>query len=841
MRKIILSIFVLFVTIVLITKTTILKADAIVTLTDGASIRLDSPTGLRFQATVSKPVISAKYGIAYFDGIVEKEKMKVGIDGIKNIEVDELKDDNSYTISIVPISTYAYFSSITARAYIYIDGDYIYSDNIVTRNINEVARMWKKNYQENENIYINEMLSISKLNTDGGTIRYQNHRAMVKDFLKDFNEYSGSVFVTADALYSASNAYEAFFDNEEMFKKWSWILEFLIDLTEQGYCNDSSAIIQYKKLLNKEVVDTMLPIAQALQGIMTLSFCSLYNTNSAIDFSLYEVSSQIQGAINGGEEYVNTSYLPTPYRTGYTFKGWYDEDDNLVTSFIEGIELTAKWEVIGVHSHLYDKETILPSCTNKGYDLYICKICGDEYIDNEIEMLHHSNILLSDDGPIDCLHNGTKIYQCENCLLLSYENYKGECKWSLKNILVDEVNQCGEFECEVCHNNKKDNISSSDLNMPVLNINGSMEGISKENKIIVSINYEFQNININSKATIKWQGSSSIVYPKKNYNINLINDNGKKNKVIINDEWGKQSKYTLKANYIDYSQSRNVVSAQIFGQIVHSRDLNDNYNDLINGGAIDGFPIVIFINGAYQGLYTLNIPKDKWLFEMGDGEKEAILMGDNWTSSAYLKENITDDFSNGWELEYCSTEDTSWVVNSFNDFVFFLNNASDDDFIANINNYTSLERVIDCLIFTNVMMAYDNVAKNILWTTYDGIKWVPTLYDMDSTYGLHYTGDSFINFDYRGLLLGNLLYERIFRCFFSEISNRFYELNETILSISNIESVFLTFNNKINPIIWKTEMLKWKDVPSTEENNIKQIITFLLNRIEYLIKIAFNI
>ena len=31
-------------------------------------------------------------------------------------------------------------------------------------------------------------------------------------------------------------------------------------------------------------------------------------------------------------------------------------------------------------------------------------------------------------------------------------------------------------------------------------------------------------------------------------------------------------------------------------------------------GAIDGFPVLVFNNGNYVGLYTWNIPKDKWNF-----------------------------------------------------------------------------------------------------------------------------------------------------------------------------------------------------------------------------------
>ena len=35
-----------------------------------------------------------------------------------------------------------------------------------------------------------------------------------------------------------------------------------------------------------------------------------------------------------------------------------------------------------------------------------------------------------------------------------------------------------------------------------------------------------------------------------------------------------------------------------------------------NNGAIDGFPVKVFINGVYNGLYNWTIPKCDWMFGM---------------------------------------------------------------------------------------------------------------------------------------------------------------------------------------------------------------------------------
>ncbi len=67
-------------------------------------------------------------------------------------------------------------------------------------------------------------------------------------------------------------------------------------------------------------------------------------------------------------------------------------------------------------------------------------------------------------------------------------------------------------------------------------------------------------------------------YPKKNFTIKLFKDSerNQKKKVAFKN-WGEQNKFCLKANWIDISHARNVVSARLWGDVVKSRN---NYNEL---------------------------------------------------------------------------------------------------------------------------------------------------------------------------------------------------------------------------------------------------------------------
>ena len=109
---------------------------------------------------------------------------------------------------------------------------------------------------------------------------------------------------------------------------------------------------------------------------------------------------------------------------------------------------------------------------------------------------------------------------------------------------------------------------------------------SKKDERKVFLKYKSDEVNFEKNAKIKVQGSSSLVYEKKNYTINLYEDVSfeKKSKVDMEKGWGKQSKYNLKANWIDKTHSRNIVSARIAGKIQEKYGV---LNELPNHGSID--------------------------------------------------------------------------------------------------------------------------------------------------------------------------------------------------------------------------------------------------------------
>lgn len=495
----------------------------------------------------------------------------------------------------------------------------------------------------------------------------------------------------------------------------------------------------------------------------------------------------------------------------------------------------------------YETFELEASCGKDGYVIDHCTKCGKFLIKEKIPMPAEQCEFEQTTIQPTCMKDGQIIKECKHChkteVVETIPSLNTEHSYKLYSLCVDE-DICGKFVCEDCGTVKHDEVTYTDVGMPILYVDGDLSGMTKDNKVTVALKYESDGLSFASDSTMKWQGDSSLSYPKKNYNIQLLESGTtKKQKVEMKEGWGKESKYTLKANYIDYSQSRNIVSGQLYSQVVHSRDIEDEVFQLQNGGAVDGFPVLIYINGSYHGLYTLNIAKDN-LFSMEDDDpdnqgviKQALLIANDMSDAALLKKTLNSDFtSSHYELEFCSTEDTigdSWVVESFNNMITFINSNDGENFKNGIGNYVNVSHTIDSMIYTWLIGAEDNFANNILWATYDGVHWFSSMYDMDGTWGMVWNGESyyepgiFLPLDSCGqLLTRNVLWEKIYENFRDEIVARYFELRKSVLSINNIENIFSSFFAKIPDVVRKAEKEYWTTVPSQDTNNIDQIITF---------------
>lgn len=497
--------------------------------------------------------------------------------------------------------------------------------------------------------------------------------------------------------------------------------------------------------------------------------------------------------------------------------------------------------------------------------------------------------------------------------------------------------------------------------LPVLYLAGNTAGMSKDNAVALDYVYGDHS----GTASVKWQGSSSLAYPKKNYTIKFDNA------FEAAPGWGEQKKYCLKANYIDHSHARNIVSARLWGDVVRSREMhialngslipddtaytyennvltaNFNFNDygaffladmnlpeagytitcdvffpegstdlelaayfkrldsgvdgmpkatataagvwetvsfpelwaagsstvvslsgyrtsgvkfrnirfnglygaesfsyapmnqiqdLPNGGAIDGFPVCVYINGQYTGLYTFNIPKDGWMFGLGGGTQECVLSAKNHSPATRFEAPALCDGSD-FEIEYITDEaNTAWVVESANRLISAVMNSNGTDIDSTIAKYLDIQSAIDFYIFTALQSGGDNVDKNYLLSTYDGGKWFFSTYDMDSTFGNDWTGKNYTSVKNAPTLLdfSNKVMQLLRDYKTVDVKNRYNQLRSTVLSEDNVLLAFENFIAGIPSALYEHDTKLWPLIPGTKTNNISQIANFYRLRVQLL-------
>lgn len=334
---------------------------------------------------------------------------------------------------------------------------------------------------------------------------------------------------------------------------------------------------------------------------------------------------------------------------------------------------------------------------------------------------------------------------------------------------------------------------------------------------------------------IKCQGRSSMEYPKKNFTVKLYEDadRQKKKKIAFALFGGqKQNKYVLKANWTDHTHARNVVVARLWSQIIESQpeyaSLPEELRNSPNNGAVNGFPVLVYTNGTYQGIYTWNIGKDPWMLGMDeDNPGHALISGQvntagtNITETACNFRKLWDGEDNDWELEIGS--DRTAIAESFNAVIACIKDAPDVEFKQRIADLLDVQSVIDYDLQMCQDHGGDNSANNLMMATYDLQKWRCVRYDNDGTYGMTGTGEQSMGLaqsEHLGSTYGeqnSLLWQRFEKCFAAEYKARGAALRESVLSFGNINANFENFMSAISADAYEDETTAYPTVPVGQE------------------------
>lgn len=379
---------------------------------------------------------------------------------------------------------------------------------------------------------------------------------------------------------------------------------------------------------------------------------------------------------------------------------------------------------------------------------------------------------------------------------------------------------------------------------------------TKTDDIEAEIEYNDKDGNYFRKPVIlNAQGSSSMNYYVKNMAID-INDGSE----IKFGDFPAQDSFHLKKYYIDVFRGQCVVGYWLMEQVYQTRSVGKRYpyemlsneyspytgngkmeDDFYTGAKChpDGFPIIItWVNTITNeeqdmGIYAWNLKKSKEVYHANKKKAEHIILdgviddvtlfGGNvdWTQFEIRNpKSLQDIEGNKYDgdnpKELSNTDANSKKVKTYIQRLSGAKAAlSANNTKETFSNYFIVDSFIDYYIISQVIYHIDGFRKNWIWCTWDGEHWTPTLYDVDSIFGAHWSGIYAIPNSDKATILGTNYVLGLNTLYADEINSRYKQLRDSgVFTVENIISLFKTWLDKIGYANIEKELSLYTDIPS---------------------------
>lgn len=412
-------------------------------------------------------------------------------------------------------------------------------------------------------------------------------------------------------------------------------------------------------------------------------------------------------------------------------------------------------------------------------------------------------------------------------------------------------------------------ISSDSITISGNTINGLT---TSKNEVNCKILITSADGNIYDDGKIAYQGNTSLLDPlilKKGFTLDFNKKHRFKN-------WREYDSFHLKGYYSDWTHARDLICNRILEAMYNTREESDRRPYMgFNGFTpnwyantdvsilchIDGFPVELYINDTYWGLYSLNIKKsrDNYLLSKNNVNHIQVEAADDMTYTTsgldWTKleiRNPKSDSGNTSFEEGVEPNDgevkTAWV-----NFISYLTSITLNTTKADLESHLNMREFIDSMLFYDFVRDADSWCKNTLYTTWDGgTHWAPLIYDLDVTLGINTIyGDSAAPYNSdnnAGKANTRCPWLPIIRTIFTtELESRYAELRQKgIFTWEFVTKLLDDFTKEVGYDAYKRDIARWPGYPSLgnprQEGGVSnnfyesttRICTFIKKRLTYL-------
>lgn len=385
--------------------------------------------------------------------------------------------------------------------------------------------------------------------------------------------------------------------------------------------------------------------------------------------------------------------------------------------------------------------------------------------------------------------------------------------------------------------------------LPIIHINTEVELVNKE-KVYSSffMSEPNHNITIQPFAGVGLRGNYSFFnYYKKSYKLEFWNDPaGNETKDIQLLDMRNDDDWLLQSLVSEPLRINDKVGYELWNQIdtLYYKDLQP---EAYNGVQLRH--VELFVNGEYKGIYGLSEKIDRKQLKLKKYKDNAIrgeLYKGKENNSAAAFESAP-AYSNN--LTTWSTynyiypkedEEINW--GKLYDYVSFVVNSTEEDFLAQYPQYLKVQNAVNYFIFANLTRAEDNFGNNWFiakYTTDEPYFIVP--WDLDATFGLHWdaTYDGIIDDVVKNNLFKRLLTDCSPNGFVEKLKTTWNSLREEVITHPHIMDMFLAHYNYLEENgAYKREELRWGDNTfppnQLDYGQLDYISDWLEHRIEFL-------
>lgn len=348
------------------------------------------------------------------------------------------------------------------------------------------------------------------------------------------------------------------------------------------------------------------------------------------------------------------------------------------------------------------------------------------------------------------------------------------------------------------------------------------------------------------------QGASSASYAKKNWNIAFFSDQAltKALDVKIGDLL-PHDELVFKSNWIDHTNIRNAMCYRLWEQFTASRTgyprletekpyIGKTGKSALQSGA-NGVPrlysAILYINDEFYGIGSFGTAKKRSNYNISKNKPKEIHIGmDGWNDITNLE--VTNPTLYEMKAPSTPTADTWAAISNWNTFA----QLSDANFTAQAGSYIDKQNVIDFMIYAEFVKCRDvvsqNAAKNFQFISYDGKKFMFMPYDMDTVFGLEWTGAVVYDDTTGSQLVSNSsssFWRKVKATYNTDIEARYKQLrDQKIISVENIYNLSTDLFSKFSISVVELELARWPVRPSLNITSLEQILTWTKKRIAFL-------